>query len=107
MTDPTITRRKIAMNKHTRIPSLAEIANDPSLITTLDRDVAAALSTAMSGLAASLAFRAVVDPPDHSKGGRALSIKEAAQLLGVTHFSEDRLVEYLKLARRKRGKPGR
>ncbi len=67
------------------VPSLAQIAADPSKIATLDPLVAAALGAAFSGLATSCAFRAAMarPPVPVRDGDRALSLTEAADLLGV------------------------
>jgi len=67
------------------IPTLAEIANNPALISELDPAVAAALGAAFSGLATSCAFRAAMarPPAPVNAGDRALSLSEAAELLGV------------------------
>lgn len=71
------------------VPSLAEIAADPALIVTLDPVVASALGAAFSGLAASCAFRAMqaraatIHAVQTATGDRALSLEEAAALLGL------------------------
>ncbi len=54
-----------------RIPSLAEIAANPHLISTLDKPVAAALGAAFTGLGVSCAFRAAMARPTRrGKKGR-------------------------------------
>ena len=68
------------------VPTLAEIASDPSKIAQLSGPVAAALGAAFSGLATSCALRAVLDA-DARAGVRELlgtvGLEEAAALLGI------------------------
>lgn len=67
------------------MPTLAEIAAEPSKIARLSGPVAAAVGAAFAGLATSCALRAVLDrgEPVATESLGTLSVDEAATMLGI------------------------
>ncbi len=67
------------------LPTLAEIAADPTRIARLSGPVAAAFGAAFSGLATSCALRAVLDKgePVATESLGTLGVEEAAAMLGI------------------------